>query len=192
MMRVAAIVEGYGDVHAIPTLISRTGVEFDTPMIAPDPIKAGEWKKVRKVGELERYLELAYRRSWDKVVLIMDLEDDCCAQEMGIATARINAWRGNRQVDVGLVFLVKEYESIFLSCIEDIVDGHNGLEVPDPESIRDAKGKLKQITGRRYKETIDQEGYTHLINLGHLAQRSRCYRKLVKELTGLSYSDILV
>lgn len=188
-MRVAAVVEGYGDVKAVPALVARTGLLLGSPMIASNPIRAGEWKSLRAAGEFERYLELAARRGWDRILVLLDLEDLCCKTEAEAALARVKAWAAGRPIVVHVVFFVQEYESIFLACIDDIV-GDETVKVEDPESYRDAKGQLKRLTGRRYKETQDQEAYSKTIALNNLAKRSRSFRKLLKELSGMSYEQI--
>jgi len=189
LIRIAAVVEGYGDVNAVPALIARTGELLGLPIIAPNPIRAGEWKSIRATGVFERYLELAYRRGWDRILVLLDLEDLCSATEGGDALARVTSWAADRHVIVHVVFFVREYESIFLACIDDIVGGDTPV-VANPEAFRDAKGQLKKLTGRRYKETQDQEAYSKIIRLDILVKRSRSYRKLVKDLSGMSYEQI--
>jgi hypothetical protein len=192
--RLAVIVEGYGDQAAVPNLISRMGELVGQQLIAPNPIRAGEWKKIRRAGELENFLELAYRRSYEKILVFLDLDDGCAAAEAREAAKRVQLWRNGRSIDVGVVFAVKEYESMFLSCLDSIVDLsqiHAAL-MENAENQRDAKGALKEATGKRYKETQDQLIYTRMIDLRSLIARSRSFRKLCKEVTGLSYQDLTI
>jgi hypothetical protein len=188
LISVAAIVEGYGDVRAIPTLVVKTGLLFGLNIVAANPIRSGEWKSLRVAGELERFLELARTRDRDLILIILDLDDSCCKTEYESAMPRINKWINGRNIVVHLVFMVKEYECIFLSRIQDINPAASIVD--EPERIRDAKGKLKTLTGRRYRETQDQEGYTKAINLPELIKTSRSYRKLAKEISGKTYAEI--
>jgi hypothetical protein len=158
-------------------------------MVAPDPIRAGEWKSLRATGEFERYLELAHRRGWEKILIVLDLEDDCCAHEAAKARERIVAWANGRSIDVSIVFIVKEFESMFLACCDQLTDGSQAPH-QNPEGVRDAKGAFRSVIGRRYKETQDQEQFSKQMDLRLLARRSRSYRKLLKELSGRSYEEI--
>lgn len=189
MIRIATIVEGFGDVKAVPHLIGKSGALLGIAMSAPNPIRAGEWKKLRNTGVLERYLDLALSRAYDQIIVILDLDDGCAAEESEIAEARLISWNNGRQIPVYLVFLVREFEALFLACADSfspsITDG-----LPNHEAFRDAKGKMSDILGRRYKETQDQETFTKKLDFDNLVRRSRSYRKLVKDLMGSSYEEL--
>jgi hypothetical protein len=189
LINVTAIVEGYGDVSAVPQLLSMIGGLVGIPIICKQPIRAGEWKRLRGDGILEKYLSLAASRQCDQILLILDLEDDCCATEYVCAMQRIVAWDNGRGFATGVVFLVREYETLFLMCADDF-DASLAGGIPHAESFRDAKGQMRQILGRRYKETQDQLALTRRLTLPKLINRSRPFRKLVRELTGSSYVTI--
>lgn len=181
--------EGYGDVAAVPQLLGRTGAFLGLPIACKNPIRAGEWKRLRANGVLEKYLSLAASRECDQILLLLDLEDECCAVEYASALERIQAWDNGREIEVGVAFFVREYESLFLACADDIDSAIAG-GVPNPESFRDAKGRLRQVLGRRYKETQDQLAFTKMLDLANLTTRSRSYRKLLHEITGSDYGAI--
>lgn len=187
MIRVAAIVEGYGDVKAVPSLIAKAGMLFGVHAIASDPIRAGEWPFLRRPGVLEKYLELAARRNWDKIVVVMDMDDDCPVEESLNAASRIDDWRGNRNLAVDVVFANREYETMFLfspQCLGEFIEEN----VPDdPESIRGAKERVKLLIGRRYKEPQDQLRFTQALDGEQLFEKSRTFRKLCKSITGNGY-----
>jgi hypothetical protein len=192
-MRIAAVVEGYGDVSAVPTLLAKLGTVVDIELHAPNPIRAGEWPKLKRPGELERFLELAASRNLDRVVLILDMDDSCPVSEAQNFWDRVTAWKGNRNVDVGLCFIMKEYESFFLSCIDDLATaGHPRLQqcIQNAESTRSAKQLLKEIVDGRYKETQHQLEYTKKIEIRNLFVRSRSFRCLAKAATGLTYEQL--
>ena len=192
MRRVVAIVEGYGDSAAVSTLIAKIGLHFCIQLIASNPIRVGEWQKLKRPGELERVLELAHGREWDHILILLDLDDDCAAAEALAANERIERWKNGRLVDVSLVFLIREYESLFLSCADSFSDDvalcTNAIASAEVE--RNAKGKLRSLTGKRYKETQDQVEYTKKIEVANLIERSRCFRKLAKELARRPYESL--
>ncbi len=189
MIHVAAVVEGYGDVAAVPQLLAMTGSLVGDQIICKNPIRAGEWKRLRAEGALERYLTLAASRQCDQILVILDLDDGCCAEEYNLAVERIAAWDNGRGLAVGVVFLVREYETLFLACADDIEPSMEG-GIQNPENFRDAKGQMRGILGRRYKETQDQLDLTRRLAPGKLVSRSRPFRKLVREITGLGYDAI--
>lgn len=186
MRTIVSIVEGYGDHAAVPHLIAKMGEHFQIATISPNPIRAGKWKKIRRPGELERNLDLAFSRKPDGILIILDLEDDCPVKEAEAARVRIDAWLNGRACLVSVVFLVKEYEALFLACArvytDDKVLAKKKEEVA--ETVRDAKGHVREIIGRRYKEVVDQADLTKKMSIEVLLSNSRSSRKLAKDLFG--------
>lgn len=182
--------EGYGDAQAVPTLVAKTGLHFGYPAIAPDPIRAGEWKLLRRAGVLEKYLDLAASRNWDKILVVLDLEDDCAVSEAEAASRRVMEWMGQRDLDVEIIYLVREYETLFLWCPEALGNIDRQNLPADPEGVRGAKERVTLLTGRRYKETQDQLRYTQALDLNALYALSRSYRRFCKALTGLDYGTL--
>lgn len=193
MRRIVPIVEGYGDNAAFPHLIAKLGLHFDLQLISTTPIRVGEWKKLARIGELERALELAHRRNCDHILVALDLDDGCAVTEGNSVQDRIETWKNGRQIDVSLVFLIREYESLFLFSAESFSEDAALVSesIKFAEASRDAKRMLRKLTKRRYKETQDQAEYTKRLNLQLLLQRCRSFRKLAKDLTGLSYDQLL-
>lgn len=192
MKKIAAIVEGYGDRDAVPHLINLIGNYYGQSIIAHNPIRVGEWPKLRRVGELERALELANSRQCDAILILLDLDDDCAALEAQTAYGRIEAWKNNRNINVSVVFLVREYESLFLSCANVFSDDKAAIKsaIEGAENVRDAKGAIRTLIGRRYKETQDQVELTKKLDVEKVIVNSRSFRKLVKELLGKPYAEI--
>lgn len=189
MKKIAAIVEGYGDLASIPTLLSKIGNHFGQRIVAPNPIRAGEWPRIRRAGELERLLELAYSRNYDQILIIVDLDDGCVAAESEDARRRVEKWKNQREVVVSVVFVLREYEALFLCNTEMFsVEADDAVNTAmDSEKFRDAKRKIKEISGKRYKETRDQLIYTQQLDMRILYERSRSFRKLSKEILLESY-----
>lgn len=192
MKRVAAIVEGYGDVTAVPVLLARLGALFSEAIIANNPIRAGEWKSIIAKDALPKFLELAHSRQTDLILVALDLDDHCPVEEYKKASEIIDTWRNGRVIPVEVVFFNREYETMFLHCPEDITDNVISARHLNPELLRDAKGAVKEIIGRRYKETQDQVAFSKKIDLHKLYDRSRAFRKLCKSIIGMDYESLAV
>lgn len=183
-MHIAAIVEGYGDVKSVPSLVAKTGSHLEIAAYAPNPIRAGEWNLLKRPGQLERFLELAATRGADKILVIIDLDDGCVAEEYAHFVERSQTWRNGRHIDVDCCFLNREYETLFLHDPQSM--GHFDPEkIPEnPESIRGAKEAVSRAAGKRYKETQDQLIYTNSLSVETCLQNSRALRKLAKCIFG--------
>src|SRR5436190_264633 len=91
--RPVLIVEGAGDIKAVPRLIRETLYQHSIYDLnpAPRPKSNVEIKKLMRAGELERYVEYAARDDSDSVLLALDCEDLCPIDVCRQFTARIGA-----------------------------------------------------------------------------------------------------
>ena len=186
--RVSCIVEGHGEVDAIPALLRRVGQMLEVP-VYPNvlhPIRIPVSKLVKE-GELEKAVELAARKSGNEglIFILLDCDDDCPA-ELGPALMKraVNA-RPDRAI--ALVLAKREYEAWFIASIVSL-RGQRGIlheaEVPDePEEIRDAKGWLSRNMReeKKYSETLDQAALTTLFDLDSARSADsfdKCYREI--------------
>lgn len=168
-MKIACIVEGHGEVEAVPLLIRRIGrnalvyPEVLRPMRIPS-------SKLRKEGELERAVEFSARKCGADggILILLDCDDDCPANLGPALLARAKRARNDRRI--GVVLAKREYEAWFLAAAASLA-GHRGLPVdllppPNPEDIRNAKGWLKnRMEGQCYSETTDQPALTAIFDL---------------------------
>jgi hypothetical protein len=188
---VACIVEGDGEVEAVPLLVHRVAIEAHPDIIvkiARPPIRVPRNKLV-KAGELERAVELAARRvgSGGATFVLIDSDDDCPAWLGPELQKRAQAVRPG--FPVAVVLAKREYEAWFLAAAKSLRgkrELRDDLTPPaDPESIRDAKGWLRDRMpdGRKYRETLDQPALTALFDF-QAARVSdsfdKCYREIVK------------
>lgn len=198
MKRVALIVEGHGDVQSAPALVARAASTFGLTLIPADPIRAGEAPKLRRHGELERFLRLAASRpEIDEIFVVLDMDDGCAKEYHDDFVARTSSIAAVLAKPVHFCFCVREYEGWFLSDIETLrlalpeYGISAGVTIENAESIRGAKQLLnKHCRGRVYKETRDQVIFTRNLDIKRLARRSRSFRKLLKAVTGMDYGDL--
>lgn len=186
------IVEGHGEVTAVPILIRRIVTHY-APDVYAHVAPAIRVKRtgLTQAGGVERTVELAARQTTptDGILVLLDADDDCPRELAEQLLARAKAARPDRTISV--VAANREYEAWFLAAARSL-RGKRGLAddlepPPDPESIRDAKGWLAHRVphGFSYKPTIDQPALTHVFDLEE-AQAARSFRKIVKDVVALA------
>jgi hypothetical protein len=192
VVRIAAIVEGHGEVGAVPLLIRRIAAEL-APGGSPDvshPIRVGR-HKLLKEGELERSVELAARQAGDGggVLILLDADEDCPSRLAEQILRRARAARSDREIRV--VLAKHEFEGWFLAAAESL-GGQRGLAEglrapPDPEAVRDAKGWLtgNMPMGRSYRETLDQPALAARFDLQVARDRAPSFDKLWRDVASL-------
>lgn len=171
MITVASIVEGHGEVAALPHLIRRVAYEqgfYDVRPLTPHRLARDKFLDPLEFG---RAVELQTRRIDGRggVIALVDGDDDCAVELAAQIRAR---YSGHRQF--ALLVSVREYESIFLAA----------LGVEQPEAVRGAKERLVELTGNRYRETVDQAKLTAAVDLGS-ARDCRWFRKFEKDLLAI-------
>jgi hypothetical protein len=195
-VQISCVVEGHGDVEAVPILIRRIGEMIRPPLeVTIQAAIRTPKSKLLKPGELERAVELAARKLSGRgaVFVLLDGDDDC-PKQLGPALLD-RAHNARRDLPVAVVLAKREFESWFIASIESMA-GQSGFPVhiqapPDPESIRGAKEWLAQQMqgGRGYSPTLDQPALTQIFSI-EMALRagsfSKCHRDLSRILLALS------
>lgn len=189
---ISTIVEGHGEVEAVPVLIRRIASRIDPAIILhlPRPMRLSRLRLVR-TGELERAIDFAGRTAapTGAILVLIDAETDCPAE---LAPALIErARRVRHDLPLSVVLAHREYESWFLAGAESLA-GRRDLpaSIPppvDPEAVRGAKEWLsaRMPKGRSYRETRDQAALTAALDLDLAARRSPSLRKLERDLARL-------
>ena len=196
-IRIMPIVEGHGEVEAVPLLIRRIASTVD-PSLVPDilhPIRVPA-NRLKKQGELERTVELAARKLGGIggifILVDCDWEGGCPLWDAPGLLERAQVARPD--VPISLVLAYREYEAWFIAAIESI---RSRLQlvgavdpVIDPEEIRGAKEWLtsRMPPNLSYVETIHQPALTALFDMV-AARRSnsfdKCYREIVSMINTL-------
>lgn len=184
-MRIQPIVEGDGEVHAVPVLLRRLRDEskaFDVDVGKPILRKRSEFIHE---GPLRKAIQLALlRESCDAILILFDADDACPAD---LAPA-IEGWAQNEAgtVPVVVVIACREYEAWFLASIESL-RGFRGIlpgatSHPDPEFPRGAKEQLedRMEVGRSYSETTDQAPITAKFDMEAAYASCRSFRRMVR------------
>lgn len=187
-MKVSCIVEGDGEVAALPILLRRL-TAWRTPEQYCDvqlPIRVRRDRFLNRDEEFRRHLLLAAgkcgRNGW--ILVLLDADDDCPATLGMEILERARAYLPHRKVSV--VLANREYEAWFIAAAESL-HGHRGFvldtgNASDPEKLRNAKGWVNaRMTSNSYGETTDQPAFTAQMDLQQVFDHSRSFRKLCSE-----------
>lgn len=191
-LNLGCIVEGRGEVQAVPVLLRRIQRELapGLDLRIQQPWRIGRYKLV-KAGELEDAVErLARQLPTPRAVLVLVDADDDCPAEIGPHLVT-RAKQARSDIPTGVVLAKREFEAWFLAAIESL-GGHRGLAqelkvVSAPESIRDAKGTLtRNMAGSQsYSPTHDQPALTAVFDMQLARRRSDSFDKCWREIERL-------
>ena len=195
MARIVAIVEGHGEVEAVPILLRRIAAAAPAADIEVlPPIRVDRYGVVKQ-GELERAVELAARvtGTGGSILVLLDADDDCPAELGPELLERASAARPDRAIRV--VLAKAEYEAWFLAATASIAGrcdiDEAAAQPDDPEGIRDAKGWLtaRMPFGRSYRPTRDQANLTEHFDLDAARQAAPAFDKLWRDVRALLAPD---
>lgn len=114
-VQIASIVEGYGEVKAVPVLLQRIAHEIDPSITAlvPEPIRVSKGK-LKRSNELGPAVQLAYQKIGGQggILILLDSDDDCPA-ELGPSLLR-EAQQARHDALVSVVSLIESMKAGFL------------------------------------------------------------------------------
>lgn len=183
MASIVPVVEGPGDVAAVPILLRRVLQErFQRPDIQVSlPKKAsGKHKLLR---DLERYLSYAALTPDSKAALVLLDADEECSKDLAVTLAG-RSRDIHLNIPIAVVCAKSEYETWFLASLETV---KSKLGLPESVAFRGSmenrRGVKEWLTqrmpaGRAYKETTDQASLSAAIDLDLAYRRSRSFRRL--------------
>lgn len=187
MIEIACVVEGDGDVLAVPVLLRRLAVPVEVQVHRPLRMPRN---RLDKPGHLERFCELAARQTARRgaVLVLFDSDDDCPRDLAPRLLLRVQTAIG--ETPCAVVFAHREFEAWFLAAIRSLLGKRglpHGLQVPsDPEAVRGAKEWLaaRRQGVRAYSPKLDQPAFASLIDLEQ-ARSAPSFDKLCRELDRL-------
>jgi hypothetical protein len=197
MPKIAPIVEGDGEVSAVPELLRRLLYEelqsYNWGILRPK--NAHGSGRLTTANGIERFVRYAMLEpECDAILVLVDLDaiyglpeadrpaDECAPALAKMLGRRIKAL--NPHVPVMIVVARWEYEAWFLTSLETLaipgIDRYDG----EVEAIRSPKGwiEARLPAGQKYRETIDQVVMTSKLDFTLAAQRSRSFRRLKNAL----------
>ncbi len=193
-----AIVEGQGEVRAVPVLIRRiAALHGHHDITIPTPIRCPRSKIIRPHGVLEkvefsRAIQLAINklpsRECGAILVLFDADDECPAS-LGPGLLEL-AQNVRDDVQIHVVIAKREYEAWFLAAAESLKQAgkltDDAVAPNDAESLADPKRKLAEWlrSPQAYSEPIDQPSLTQLFDLDE-AQACDSFAKLRREVRGI-------
>jgi uncharacterized protein DUF4276 len=185
----SCVIEGHGEREALPMLLRRIAGDVDPGVVLsiPHPIRVLK-NKLLKAGELERYVDLAWRNveAPGGVLVLIDADEDCAAT-LGPALVE-RAREARADAVVGVVLAVREFEAWFLasaSSLAGVCDLPADLDdAENPEDVGGAKEWLsaQMGRGRKYSETVDQTRLAASFDMVRARQRSPSFDKCWREV----------
>lgn len=179
-LAIASIVEGHGDVEALPALLGKLapGVEIKRPVRVPKS-KLISAAGTANQDEVSRAVAIAVANIPHDVrgllLLVLDADSDCAAEIGPSLLAAMNAadHRGTRECFVAIA--KKEFESWLLGGLLE-------SDESDPDGFGNPKGRVGQLNGGRYKETIDQPRLAKRVIIDQLESRSPSFQRLATQI----------
>jgi hypothetical protein len=188
---IASVVEGDGEVRALPKLLHRIAAELGISLLhAQPPMRVNRGKLVAP-GGIERAVNaMANRGGAAKALLVvLDADDDCPAQ-LGPDLLK-RARKARTDARVAVVLPKMEFEAWFLAAAPSLAT-HQGLPVKldypsDPEAIRGAKEWLTRARedGHPYKPTLDQAPLASVFDLAQARANSPSFSKFCRDVAWL-------
>lgn len=196
MQFLAPIVEGHGEVEALPALLHRIAISVGvvgTLRVNP-PIRVKSGSFLQDADYFRKQVALAAAKAAQAggvVLILLDCEDECPARLGPDLLQRAKAVREDVAVIVALAY--REYETWFLTSARSL-RGVRGLPPnleppPVPEVIRDAKGWLGARMRSGYDPIVHQLEFSRKFDLEEAQANpsfKRLYRCVGKVLQGSS------
>ena len=194
-MNIQPIVEGHGEVEAVPVLVRRLrDLAQAYPLDVNSPIRQHRDVFFNE-ADVRKAVRLALKQDGCAAVLLVfdgDAEGDCPRDQV----PEILAWARSEAggIPCAAVMAYREYEAWFLASIESL-RGRRGIRAdaeshPSPEEPKGAKAQLeaRMKPGSTYHETSDQPALTALFDMRAAFRRCRSFRHLVQAFGDLAES----
>jgi hypothetical protein len=191
---IVSIVEGHGEVKALPILLNRAREKFASELHLKiyEPIRVKVNRFLRSEQEFYKYIRLASERAANlngHVLILLDCEDDCPAKNGPTLLERAKQIR--EDVSFIVVLASREYETWFIAAANSL-RGVSGLPADltppsNPERIRGAKEWLSRHLSSGYDEVRHQFEFTRAFDFDE-ASSVESFSRLLRKLRVLMTS----
>ena len=193
-MIIQPIVEGHGEIDAVPVLLRRICYELGccTSAKIAHPMRIPRSRMVQE-KEIRRYARIAsLLPGCDLILLVMDADDDCAKEISDLIRPWIRAESLCAHFEI--IVIPREYECWIIAALESLQGvrgiGGNAASPQHPEQVKDAKGYItRQMEGSgRYQPTTDQAALSQLVDLYAIRRRCPSFCRLISKIESLSQS----
>ena len=191
-MNIQPIVEGHGEVDAVPVLLRRLrDLAQVYPLEVNSPIRR-HYSDFFDEQQVRKAMRIALKQDCDAILLMVDGDGDHDCPR--VQAPKILGWAQAEAAGkpCAVVMAYREFEAWFLASIESL-RGKRGIRAdaeshPDPEEPRGAKAQLEERmkAGRSYSETADQPAISAEFDMKPTYEKCRSFRHLVKVFGELS------
>ena len=195
MLYLAPIVEGHGEVEALPALLHRIArsASFAGVLRVNPPIRVKSGSFLADDDYFRKQVALATAKAAQaggSVLILLDCEDDCPGTLGPALLKKAQAVRAN--VDIFVALAYREYETWFVAAARSL-RGLRGLPQDlDPpqvvEGIRDAKGWLSARMKDAYDPITHQLEFTKQFDLEQ-ARTNRSFDRFCRRIHRLLQGD---
>lgn len=187
MINVVPIVEGDGEVKALPVLLRRLN-EWLFPATFVNviqPVRVRRDQFLNKEDEFIKKVRIAAglcgEHGW--ILILLDADDDCPMELADHLRTKVEATSPGRHFSV--VIANREYEAWFIAAARSL-NGCRGFvcdePLPEAESIRGAKEWMsKHFPKGAYHPVLDQPGFSASMDLQQAYDNSRSFKKLCSD-----------
>lgn len=203
MKRLVLLVEGDGDVQAVPSLVGRLLTQLPDDLqgqlfLDNAPLRIGGVHQVtgKRQGDLARHLGTAAKRSdLGGALLILDGDADrvegqpfCAVEAARTIAQRATAAGAGARFSFAAVFLRQEFESLLLAAADQLPGFKPGVTLPPTpeESPRDAKGWLHENLVDGYNPSDQQLDLTRAVKDLAPVRLLNCFQRLENALIELA------
>jgi hypothetical protein len=171
---IAAIVEGFGEVTALPPLLHRIAHTMGLyDLYVPRPFRVNRTSILNEHGVNETALAetldllVGYLPSRDRgaILILLDSdEQDPLTWEPQLLAA---AHRARPDVQIGAAMATRQYENWFLASLATLASEQGVTPPREPEQMADAKTFLREhvLSGDRYIERHHHKRFTRMMDL---------------------------
>lgn len=184
----ASVVEGPGDVKALPVLLRRICQSrqlFDVSIRPPWRLPKSKMVKTDQLAPVVQALAGGLEPRRGAILVVVDQDDDSTEDLM----TRIGATVVGAPVDLRIAVACREYESWFLAAIESLRAHRSvrrdALFEGDPDLPRGAKERLESQMSEKYREVLHQPSFSQLLDLDEAQRRSTSFREFIRTVTEL-------
>lgn len=192
-MTIQTIVEGHGEVEALPVLLRRFQAElgnYDFQVGRPIRRKRSELVTPEQIRRSVRLAMGAPQCAG--ILIVLDSDDDCPATIAPLIQQWAQAEAG--EILCQVVLPKREFEAWFIAAIESLRNFRSvrvdATPHPDPEAVRDCKRALedRMVPGSSYSPRVDQAAFIAQINLRTAYQACRSFRRMANAFGKLARS----